>query len=129
MRSHWIVTAYAASGFVIGFVFLPLIPLVRAVGWPRDTSVGIALYGLMPALIVVAGVVHPRLVVNLLGVLAAIGTWSAGYAVACTMMEFDGGSIGYNLVIMAPFTVPVYFLLTFLAFALGRLRRGKRVTA
>ncbi|MHC4142052.1 MAG: hypothetical protein ACYSUF_09305 [Planctomycetota bacterium] len=126
MRSFWIVAAYAAAGFIIGFVLLPLIPVMRALGWPRDTSVGITLFGLMPVLIVVAGVLYPRLVVNVLGVLAAILTWSAGYIVACMLMDFGRGSIGYNLAIMAPFTLPPYFVLTFLAFGLGRLRRKHR---
>jgi hypothetical protein len=125
-RPHWIVVAYAAAGLIIGFLFLPLISLVRAVGWPRDISVGISLFGLMPVLIVVAGVLYPRLVINVLGLLVAILTWSAGYGVACMLRGSDTVTIGYNLVIMGQFMVPAYFVLTLLTFGLGRLWRKHR---
>ena len=68
----------------------------------------------------------PRLVVNALGLLVAILTWSAGYGVACMLMGFDLSSITFGLAIMAPFVVPAYFVLTLLAFGLGRLRRKHR---
>ena len=125
-RPHWVVAAHAAAGLIIGFIFLPLIPLVRAFGWPRDASVGISVFGLMPLLIVVAGVLYPRLAVNMLGLLVAILTWSAGYGVASMLMGFGLSSITFSLGIMAPFVVPAYFVLTFLAFGLGRLRRKHR---
>jgi hypothetical protein len=117
-----VVGLYAAAGLVIGFVFLPLIPLVRALGFPRDSAVGIALFGLMPILIVVVGVLRPRLDVNLLGLLVALITWSLGYMLACMIMGFDLSSIGFSLTIMAPIMVPVYIALSLLAFGVGRFR-------
>jgi hypothetical protein len=120
-----IVGLYAAAGLVIGFVFLPLIPVVRALGFARDSSVGVALFGFMPILIVVAGVLWPRLVVNLLGLFVALLTWSLGYMIACMIMGFDLSSVGFSLSIMAPIMVPAYIALALLSFGVGRLRRAQ----
>lgn len=124
--SHRFLALYAACGLVIGFGFLPLIPLVRFLGFPRDTSVGIALFGLMPLLVVGAGLSYPRLSLNLLGLGLAILTWALGYTAASLLMGFTLSSVGYSLVIMAPLVVPGYVVLGLLVCLLVNLRRRSR---
>ena len=115
-----VIAVYAGFGLAIGFSFLPLIPVVRAIGWPRDTSVGIALFGLMPMLIVLTGLRHPWLWVNLVGLLLAMLSWAVGYAAGNLLMGI--GSIGFNLAIMAPYVVPGYVALTLVVFVLASRR-------
>ena len=121
---HRIVVVYAAFGVVIGFIFLPLIPLVRLIGLPRDTSVGIAAFGLMPLLIVTMGVVCPRLPVNLVGVTVAVMGCAFGYAVASLFMGFGVSSIGYGMTIMGAVLVPGYIVLALVVFVVRARNSG-----
>ncbi|MHC4505511.1 MAG: hypothetical protein ACYTFI_19575 [Planctomycetota bacterium] len=107
-----------------GFVFLPLMPVVRMLGFPRDSSVGFSLYGLMPLLLVALGVSCPRLLVNVVGLVLAILACALGYAVGCQLM--GSGSVAFNLVSMAPFVVPPYFVLVLLVYGFVHLRRRLR---
>lgn len=124
--SHRVVAVYAACGLAIGFIFLPLIPLVRILGFPRDSSLGIAILGLMPLLLVVLGLAYPRFLINLLGLIVAILTWALGYAVASLLMGFGSSCIVFSLVIMAPLVLPAYFILTLLVFVLANSWRPSR---
>ncbi len=124
--SHRVVAVYAACGLAIGFIFLPLIPLVRILGLPRDSSVGIAIFGLMPLLLIVLGLSYPRFLINLLGLIVAMLSWALGYAVASLLMGFGSSCIVFSLVIMAPLVLPAYFILTLLVFVLANSWRPSR---
>lgn len=119
-RSPALYVAYAAAGLLSGFALLPLTPAARAVGLPRDAGVGIALFGLLPLLIIALGVLHRKCLAGLAGTLLALAGWGAGYAVACKLAGY--GSIRYNLTLMAIFAVPACLLLALLVYGLTAWR-------
>ena len=119
ISAHWVMAVYVGCGLLIGLSFLPLVPVVRAIGWPRDASVGLGLFGLLPLLIVLAGAACPRLLVNLVGLLLAIVSWSAGFTAANLLAGYGFRSVAFNLVLMAPFVVPGYVVLALVVWALA----------
>ena len=121
---EWIVRGPATQEEYQKYARLPLIPLVRLIGLPRDTSVGIAAFGLMPLLIVTMGVVCPRLPVNLVGVTVAVMGCAFGYAVASLLMGFGVSSIGYGMTIMGVVLVPGYIVLALVVFVVRARNSG-----
>jgi membrane protease YdiL (CAAX protease family) len=116
--AHLVIAIDVACGLAIGLSFLPLIPVVRALGWPRDASAGLGLFGFLPLLIVLTGVACPRLPVNLLGLLVAVVSWAAGFTAANLALGYGFRSVAFNLAIVAPYLGPGYVLLALAVWAL-----------
>ena len=123
-RRSRVFAAYAIGGLVSGLAFLPLIPIVRALGLPRDSSVAISLFGFMPLLIIVLGGLYRKFWPNLLGVFVCMLTWSLGYALACAIGGFD--QIVFGLLHLGLFIVPAYVALALAVYAAAGWGSGRK---
>ena len=124
-RSSTVAAFYTIGGVISGFAYLPLIPLVRAIGLPRDSSVAIALFGFMPLLIIVLGWHYRGFLLNLVGVLVSMLAWAVGYALACKIWGgLSPGMIALGLINMGQFMAPAYVVLALLVYALVGWKSG-----